>query len=181
MFGVWMRILDRVQGSVLWLRSDNEIAMANLQREAQARGVAAERLVFAPRLPSMEEHLARYRAADLFLDTFPYGAHATAGDALWAGLPVLTCAGDAFAGRVGASQLNAIEIPELITTTLDQYERLAIELAVDVPRLTEIRRRLAGNRDTAALFDISRYTRDLEAVYEKAYDRYHAGLPPEHL
>ena len=181
MFRVWMRILDRVQGSVLWLRSDNEIAMANLKREAEARGVAADRLVFAPKLPSMEAHLARYGAADLFLDTFPYGAHTTAGDALWAGLPVLTCAGDAFASRVGASLLNAIEIPELITTTLERYETLAIELAVDVPRLTDMRRRLAGNRHTAAMFDISRYTRDLESVYARVYDRYQAGLPAEHL
>jgi predicted O-linked N-acetylglucosamine transferase (SPINDLY family) len=180
MFRVWMRILDRVQGSVLWLRSDNEIAMANLRREAAACGVAADRLVFAPQLPSMEAHLARYRAADLFLDTFPYGAHTTAGEALWAGLPVLTCAGDVFASRVGASLLNAIGIPELITT-MERYERLAIELAVDVPRLTEIRRRLAGNRHTAALFDISRYTRDLESVYARIYDRYQADLPAEHL
>jgi predicted O-linked N-acetylglucosamine transferase (SPINDLY family) len=129
----------------------------------------------------MEAHLARYRAADLFLDTFPYGAHTTAGDALWAGLPMLTCAGDAFASRVGASLLNAVEIPELITTTVEQYEGLAVELAVDVPRLTEIRRRLAGNRHTAALFDVSRYTPDLESVYGRAYDRYQAGLPPEHM
>ena len=181
MFRVWMRILDRVRGSVLWLRSDNEMATANLKREAEACGVAAERLVFAPRLPSMEAHLARYRAADLFLDTFPYGAHTTASDALWAGLPVLTCAGDAFASRVGASLLNAIEIPELITTTVEQYERLAVELAVDVPRLTEIHRRLAASRHTTALFDISRYTRDLESVYERVYDRYQAALPAEHL
>jgi predicted O-linked N-acetylglucosamine transferase (SPINDLY family) len=181
MFRVWMRILDKVQGSVLWLRSDNEMATANLKREAEACGVAAERLVFAPRLPSMEAHLARYRAADLFLDTFPYGAHTTAGDALWAGLPVLTRAGDAFASRVGASLLSAIELPELITTTVEQYERLAVELAVDVPRLMEIRRRLAGNRHMAALFDISRYTRDLESVYGRVYDRYQAGLPAEHL
>jgi predicted O-linked N-acetylglucosamine transferase (SPINDLY family) len=181
MFRIWMRILGRVHGSVLWLRSDNGIATGNLKREAEALGVAAERLVFAPKLRSIKEHLARYRAADLFLDTFPYGAHTTAGDALWAGLPVLTCAGDAFASRVGASILNAISLPELITTTLEQYERLAVELAVHVPRLTEMRRRLADNRHTAALFDILRYTRDLESVYGRVYERYQADLPTEHL
>jgi predicted O-linked N-acetylglucosamine transferase (SPINDLY family) len=100
---------------------------------------------------------------------------------LWAGLPVLTCAGEAFANRVGASLLEAIEIPELITTTMEQYQRLAIELAVDRPRLAEIRRRLAVNRPTAALFDISRYTRDLESMYASIHERHQAGLPPEHL
>jgi predicted O-linked N-acetylglucosamine transferase (SPINDLY family) len=181
MFRVWMRILDRVHGSVLWLRGDDEVAIENLRHEARASGVAAERLVFAPKLPSMEAHLARYSVADLFLDTFPYGAHTTAGDALWAGLPVLTCTGDAFASRVGASLLNAIEVPELIATTVERYEKLAIELAADLPRLTELRRRLAANRHTTALFDISGYTRDLESVYERIYDRHQAALPAEHL
>lgn len=180
-FALWMRVLGRVRGSLLWLRSDNQTAIANLKEEARARGIAAERLVFAPKLQAMEAHLARYRAADLFLDTFPYGAHTTASDALWTGLPVLTCAGDSFASRVGASLLNAVEIPELIAATMEQYERLAVELAFDLPRLADIRRRLAGSRDTAVLFDILRYTRDLESVYARIYDRYQAGLPAEHL
>lgn len=181
MFDVWMRILGNVPASVLWLRSDEPIAMANLRREARARGVAAERLVFAANLPSMQAHLARYGAADLFLDTFPYGAHTTASDALWAGLPVLTCLGDAFASRVGASLLNAIELPELVATTMQQYENLAIQLAGSARRLAQLRRRLIANRHTAALFDVSRYTRDLESAFGRIYDRYQAGLAPEHV
>ena len=127
-FDCWMRILKQVEGSVLWLREENTTAEGNLRKEAVARGVSSERLVFAKRLP-LAEHLARHRLADLFLDTLPYNAHTTASDALWAGLPVLTCLGETFAGRVAASLLNAIRLPELITTTPEAYEQMAIDLA----------------------------------------------------
>src|SRR6185369_6801564 len=123
------------------------------------------RLIFANRLDSTAEHLARHRLADLFLDTVPYNAHTTASDALWAGLPVLTCVGESFAGRVAASLLNAIGLPELVATTPEQYEALAIELATDPQRLEQIRRKLARNRLTTALFDTPRFTRHLEAAY----------------
>jgi len=180
-FDAWMRILKRVDDSVLWLSGTHEAAERNLRKEASARGVAAERLIFARRLPSAEEHLARQRAADLFLDTLPYNAHTTASDALWAGLPVLTRLGDTFAGRVAASLLNAINLPELITSTPQQYEDLAVELAGDPERLAGIRRKLVAKRVGAPLFDTRLYTRCLEASYTKMYDRYQAGLPPEHL
>jgi predicted O-linked N-acetylglucosamine transferase (SPINDLY family) len=180
-FAAWMRILAAVPNSVLWLRSDSELAIENLGREAAKCGVNPQRLLIAPRLESFEAHLARYRSADLFLDTFPYGAHTTASDALWAGLPVLTRAGEAFASRVGASLLKAVGIPDLVVETAEQYEELAIDLAGDAPRLAEIRRRLDANRATSALFDIAGYARDLEALYEKAHARYQAALPAGHL
>jgi len=179
-FAGWMRILEQVEGSVLWLLEDNATAARNLRREAEARGVGAERLVFAPRMP-LAEHLARHRAADLFIDTLPCNAHTTASDALWAGLPVLTCLGESFAGRVAASLLNAIELPELVTTTPEQYEALAVALGTDPPQLEEIRRKLERNRLTTPLFDTPRFTRHLEAAYMQMYERYQADLPPDHL
>jgi protein O-GlcNAc transferase len=179
-FSVWMRILLAVEHGVLWLFEDNPTAASNLRREAAARGVAPERLVFARRLPSAE-HLARHRCADLFLDTLPYGAHTTASDALWTGLPVLTCLGDTFAGRVGASLLNAVRLPELVTTTPDAYEKLAIELARDPARLAALKAKLAGNRLTTPLFDTARFTRHIEAAYTAMMERHRAGLPPDHL
>jgi len=120
-FDIWMRLLGQIPGSVLWLLADTPIAVENLRREAEARGVAGDRLVFAGRMP-LADHLARHRAADLFIDTLPYNAHTTASDALWAGLPVLTCQGESFAGRVASSLLNAVDLPELVTTNLDDYE-----------------------------------------------------------
>ena len=149
-FDVWMRLLHQVEGSVLWLLRDNEGAERNLRKEAQQRGIDPARLVFADRLPP-EEHLARHRLADLFLDTLPYNAHTTASDALWAGLPVLTCMGDAFAGRVAASLLHAVGLPELVTANLDDYEALALKLARDPALLAEIKAKLAHNRDTCAV------------------------------
>src|SRR5471030_3111665 len=125
-----MRILKKVEGSVLWLLEDSAAAAANLRREAASRGVGPDRLVFAGRMP-LPEHLARHRCADLFLDTLPYNAHTTASDALWAGLPVLTSLGGTFAGRVAASLLHAIALPELITASLPDYEQLAVLLATD--------------------------------------------------
>jgi predicted O-linked N-acetylglucosamine transferase (SPINDLY family) len=180
-FDCWMRLLRRVDGSVLWLAASSAEAAANLRREAERRDVAAARLVFAPRLTLSSEHLARITLADLFLDTWPYNAHATAMDALWAGLPVLTCTGESFAGRVGASLLRAADLPELITHSPRQYEELALELALDAPRLTSLRQRLARNRHCAPLFDTPRLVRQLEAAYRQVYERYRAGLDPDHL
>lgn len=179
-FSSWMRILAAVENSVLWLFEDNPTAADNLRREAQARGVAPRRLVFARRLPT-SAHLARHRCADLFLDTLPYGAHTTASDALWTGLPVVTCLGDSFAARVGASLLNAIRQPELITTTPAAYEQLAIELANDPARLATLRAKLARDRLTTPLYDTKQYTRDLETAYAAMMERHMAGLPPDHV
>ena len=176
-FAAWMRILTKARHSVLLLYVDNDTAAANLRREAQQRGVAADRLVFAGRLP-YAEYLARYGAADLFLDTLPYNAGATASDALWAGLPVLTCLGDAFAGRVAASLLTAIELPELIARTQTQYEQLAVDLAADPVRLAALRARLAENRSRTRLFDTRRFVDTIEAAYTRIHDRQQANLPP---
>jgi protein O-GlcNAc transferase len=179
-FSCWMRILLAVENSVLWLFEENATAAGNLRREAAARGVAPERLVFARRLPNAE-HLARHRCADLCLDTLPYGAHTTASDALWTGLPVVTCRGETFAGRVGASLLNAIGLPELVTTTASEYELLAIGLARDPARLATLKAKLASHRLTTPLFDTAQFTRNLEAAYAVMMERYRAGLPPDHI
>jgi protein O-GlcNAc transferase len=179
-FSAWMRILQTVEDGVLWLYEDNPTAAGNLRREAAKRGVAPQRLAFARRLPTAE-HLARHRCADLFLDTLPYGAHTTASDALWAGLPVLTCLGETFAGRVAASLLHAVGLPELITTTQDAYEQLAITLATDPARLAALRAKLAGNRLTAPLFDTAQFTGHLEAAFAAMMQRHRAGLRPDHL
>ena len=165
LFALWMRLLAKAPGSVLWLLSANDLASANLRREAAKAGIDPERLIFAPRLP-LSEHLARHRLADLFLDTLPYNAHTTASDALWAGLPVLTCKGETFAGRVAASLLMATGMGELITSSLDEYEALASALATDPARLASLKEKLAENRDKAPLFDSERFTRNLEAAYE---------------
>lgn len=176
-FDRWMRVLAAVEGSVLWLLEDSATAAANLRREAELRGVGGDRLVFARRVPT-PEHLARHVLADLFIDTWPYNAHTTASDALWAGLPVLTCAGQSFASRVAASQLNAIGLPELITRSPAEYEALAIELATNPRRLAGIREKLAQNRLTAPLFDTPLFTRHIEAAYAAMYERYQADMPP---
>jgi predicted O-linked N-acetylglucosamine transferase (SPINDLY family) len=180
-FDSWMRILTRAENSVLWLSPTNPTFATNLRKEAFRRGVEPRRLVFAARLASLPEHLARLRAADLFLDTFPYNAHASALDALWAGLPVLTCEGRSFASRVAASVLRTIDLPQLITGSLSQYEDTATSLAQDPVRLSRIREALAYNRASTALFDTSRYTKNLEATYERIHDRHHSGAAPEHV
>lgn len=179
-FDRWMRILRRAEGSVLFLYADNDLLPENLRREAQARGVASERLIFGKRLP-VPEYLARYRVADLFLDTLPYNGGVTASDALWAGLPVLTCTGDAFASRVSASLLNAVGLPELVTDSPEAYEELAVALAGIPQRMTALRRRLAENRMTAPLFDISRHARTIENAYVEMHRRVRAGLSPNHI
>ncbi|MEJ2624210.1 MAG: hypothetical protein P8Z80_06630 [Pseudolabrys sp.] len=180
MFDCWMRVLTAVEGSVLWLFEDNSAVVQNLRKEAEARGVAGRRLVFAPHM-KRDEHLARHRQADLFVDTLPYNAHTTASDALWAGLPVLTCAGEAFAGRVAASLLNAVGLPDLVTHSLEEYEACAIALAQDCERLQAIKRQLDANRMTAPLFDAPRFAAHLESAYEAMIERHRAGLPPDRI
>ena len=181
LFDSWARILKAVDGSVLWLSAANKIAIANLSNEISARGVNPNRLIFAPRLASSAEHLARHRLADLFLDTLPYNAHTTASDALLAGLPVITRIGETFAGRVAASLLTAIDLPELVTQTQDEYEKLAIELATDPAKLAHIKNRLAENRLTSPLFNTQLFTRHLERAYEAMHQRYMSGSPPDHI
>jgi protein O-GlcNAc transferase len=163
-FDVWMRLLAQVPGSVLWLVSRGELTLANLRREAEARGVDPARLIFAGRVPRVEDHLARYRQADLFLDTHPYNAHTTAADALMAGLPVVTYMGNAFPSRVAGSLLHAIGLPELATTSLRDYEDLALHLATDPQALAAIKERLAANQKTHALYDTAGFCRNLEAA-----------------
>ena len=164
-FAVWMRLLQQVPGSVLWLMSRSERSQTNLRASAQAAGVDPARLVFAQRVPRVEDHLARYRLADLFLDTHPYNAHSTAADALLAGLPVLTCSGQSFPSRVAGSLLHAAGLPELITHSIDEYERLALELARDPARLAALKARLAEQQRGCVLFDVDGFTRHLEATY----------------
>jgi predicted O-linked N-acetylglucosamine transferase (SPINDLY family) len=179
MFDIWMRLLHAIEGSVLWLPDANVAACRNLRREAESRGVDAQRIVFAAYAPAEEDHLARLARADLFLDTLPYNAHTTAADALWAGLPVLTCAGQAFPGRVAASLLHAAGLPELIVPSLAAYEMRAIGLARDHAELAAIKDKLARRRDTAPLFDTARFTRHLETAYAMMLERQRHGLRPE--
>ena len=179
-FDSWVKILSLVEGSILWLLADNPMAKNNLIKEATARGLDSSRLIFAERL-SISEHLARHRQADLFLDTLPYNAHTTASDALWAGLPVLTLMGNTFPGRVGASLLKAIDLPELITNTQEEYEAMAIELAMNPQKLRDIKLKLARNRLATPLFDTPLFTKNLETIYIKMMERYQADLQPDHI
>jgi protein O-GlcNAc transferase len=176
-FEVWMRLLKRIERSVLWLLEDNAGAAENLRREAVQHGVCSERLIFAKRLRNVD-HLARHRLADLFLDTLPVNAHATASDALWSGLPVLTCAGRAFAGRVAGSLLRAVGLGELITTSLAEYEQLAGRLAIDRDLLSSLRARLSHEREKLPLFDTPRYCRHLESAYRHMWLEHLEGRAP---
>ena len=177
-FDAWMRLLHQVEDSVLWLFRDNEGAERNLRKEAQRRGIDPSRLVFARRL-ALDVHLARHRLADLFLDTLPYNAHTTASDALWVGLPVLTCKGEAFAGRVAASLLHAVGMPELITPNLEDYEALALKLARDPALLAGIKAKLAGHRNACPLFNTVRFTRHIEAAYTTMWQTWQRGEAPK--
>jgi predicted O-linked N-acetylglucosamine transferase (SPINDLY family) len=177
-FDIWMRLLKARPGSVLWLLEAPAPMPENLRRQAAARGVDPARLVFAPKLP-LERHLARHRLADLFLDVLPYGAHTTASDALWTGLPVLTVRGPAFSGRVGASLLNAVGMPELIAESVDAYEAMALELSGDAERLAAVRRRLAERLAGAPLFDCARFTRAMEAACLRMWELRRAGTIEE--
>jgi protein O-GlcNAc transferase len=179
-FDCWMAILMRSPGSVLWLLQDTETAVKNLRREASQRGVDPDRLIFAERARPAD-HLARHRLADLFLDTLPCNAHTTASDALWTGLPVLTMIGRTFAGRVGASLLRAIGLPELITHSREEYEGLALKLVANRERLLNIRARLEKNRLTEPLFDTALFARHIEAAYEEMLRRHQAGWPPDDI
>ena len=175
-----MRILAQVDGSVLWLLVDNATAQHNLRREATARGIAPDRLIFANRM-TQADHLARHRLADLFLDTLPYNAHTTASDALWMGVPVLTLAAETFASRVAASLLTAAHLPELIAASPEAFERTAVELAQQPERLAAVKRKLGDNLRTAPLFDTQGFTRRIEAAYAAMHRRHQAGLAPDHI
>jgi protein O-GlcNAc transferase len=178
-FAVWMRLLHRVEGSVLWLSGGNDASLRNLRHEAERQGIAPDRLIFAPRVPDPADHLARHRLAGLMLDTLPFNAHTTASDALWAGLPIVTCLGSGFAGRVAASLLRGVGLPELITTNLEDYEALALGLALEPARLAEIKTKLARNRTSFPLFDTDRFRRHIESAYETMWQRDQRGEKPE--
>jgi protein O-GlcNAc transferase len=177
-FDIWMRLMNKVEGSVLWLLKSNKWAEQNLKRQTEIRGVSAERIIFAERMPQAE-HLARQRLADLFLDTFNYNAHTTASDALWAGLPLVTKLGKGFAARVAGSLLNAVGLPELVTETERDYEALIFELAKNPMKLAEIKEKLANNRLTQPLFNTELYTKHLENGYQQAYECYFQGKLPQ--
>ncbi len=179
-FKGWMNILKAVDGSVLWLLKDNAWAGENLLKAAETCGIDPRRMVFSRRM-KLPDYLASYRTANLFLDTLPFNAGTTASDALWAGLPVLTCMGEAFAGRMAGSLLHAIGLPELITHTQAEYESTAIELATHPQKLVAIREKLKKNRLTTPLFDTKSFTLNLESAYTQMYERYMADLPPDHI
>ena len=176
-FDIWMRLLSRVSGSVLWLMKTNEWAEQNLKKEAQARGIDPSRLVFAEKMPQAY-HLARQKLADLFLDTFNVNAHTTASDALWAGLPIITKLGRGFAARVSGSLLAAVGLPELVTENESSYEALALELATNETKLLKLRKKLQDNLVSEPLFDAKRFTVQLESGYQQAYARYFEGKKP---
>jgi predicted O-linked N-acetylglucosamine transferase (SPINDLY family) len=175
-----MRLLNNIEGSVLWLFEGNATAKKNLIAEAAKRGIEDNRLVFAPHM-DLPEHLVRHRLADLFLDTFYCNAHTTASDALWAGLPLLTCIGETFAGRVSASLLNEFNLPELITNSPQEYEALAFELATNPQKLFAIREKLAQNRDTCQLFNTELFRKNIEAAYIKMWDKSQEGKIPDDI
>jgi predicted O-linked N-acetylglucosamine transferase (SPINDLY family) len=177
MFDIWMRLLKHVPNSIIWLLAADEITLENLRHEATLRGIDASRLYFAPRV-SYEDYLARYQLADLFLDTLPFNAGTTASDALWAGLPVLTCTGEALASRYAGSLLKALGLDELITDSLEDYEAMAIKLATTPELLAALRDRLAQNRTIQPLFDTGRFTRHLEAAYTTMWQRQQCGAAP---
>jgi protein O-GlcNAc transferase len=179
-FNSWMNILKSCKESVLYLYADNEWVEHNLVKEAEIRGVDGNRLIFGKHLP-LDQYLSRYKLCDLFLDTAPYNAGTTASDALWAGLPVLTLVGQSFASRVAASVLNAIDLPELVTTTQAHYEALAIELAHSPEKLATIKSKLEMNRETTLLFNTFKFKNSIESAYQKIYERYQADLKPEHI
>ena len=180
MFATWMEILRTVSESSLWILEDNNAAKKNLIAEAIKYSVNPNRLIFSGRITA-SEHLSRQKLADLFLDTLPYNAHTTASDVLWTGLPLLTLKGKTFPGRVGASLLNAIGLPELVTYSYEEYANAAIALAKNPTKLAAIRAKLSQNRLATPLFDTKLFARHIESAYKAAYDRYHAGLLPDHI
>ncbi len=176
-FAVWMRLLNQLDRSVIWLLGGDTNLERNLRREAADRGVNSARLIFSSRT-AYASYLARYRLADLFLDTFPFNAGTTASDAIWAGLPIVTCSGETFASRMAGSLLLATGLPELVTDSLAEYEALALQLAREPDRLCAVKAKLAHNRDRFPLFDTERFTRHLETAFEKMWDRVQQGEPP---
>ena len=179
-FDIWMRLLDQVEDSVLWLRRSNQWAEENLKKEAQARGIDPDRVIFAD-MCGYSEYLARLTKADLFLDTFNYNAGAVANDALWCGLPVLTHQGQSYVARMVSSLLTAIDMPELIATTEADYEQLALDLATNPKKLKSLKAKLARNKDNTPLFNTEQFTSNLETAYTEMYNRYVNGKKPEHL
>jgi len=179
-FDIWMRLLHKVPGSVLWLFASNPTALKNLYAEARLRGIGEERIVFASRMELLD-HLARHRLADLFLDTFPCNAHTTASDALWAGLPMVTYLDQAFAGRVAAGLLNAVVLPELVARSHAEYESLALELATHPEKLSAIKAKLVQNRETTPLFNTELFAKNIEAAYIKMWEKARAGAAPDHI
>ncbi|MEO5351703.1 MAG: tetratricopeptide repeat protein [Magnetococcus sp. XQGC-1] len=180
MFDVWMSILRKAPNSILWLVASNHLVETNLRREAEARGVSQSRIFFVPKMP-LADYLANYRLVDLVLDTFPYNSGTTASNSLWAGCPMLTCAGKTFVSRQAGSLLRTVGLPELVTHSLAEYEAVALALANDPPRLAAIRQRLQANLLTTPLFDTPRFTKHLEAAYESMWQRFRSGLLPDHL
>jgi predicted O-linked N-acetylglucosamine transferase (SPINDLY family) len=179
-FDIWMRLLGKVQGSVLWLRRSNKSSEANLKKEAQDRAIDPSRLIFAEKC-EYSEYLIRMTKADLFLDTFNYNAGAMANDALWSGLPILTKQGDSYTARMASSLLNAIDLPELITSTENDYEQIALDLATHPNKLESLKTKLSINRDNTSLFDTARFTKNIETAYTQMYEKYLANKNPEHL
>ncbi|MEO5363886.1 MAG: tetratricopeptide repeat protein, partial [Magnetococcus sp. DMHC-8] len=179
-FDVWMSILRKAPNSILWLVASNHLVETNLRREAEARGVSQSRIFFVPKMP-LADYLANYRLVDLVLDTFPYNSGTTASNSLWAGCPMLTCAGKTFVSRQAGSLLRTVGLPELVTHSLEEYESVALELAGNPARLTTLRQRLQANLSTTPLFDTPRFTKHLEAAYESMWHRFRSGLPPDHL
>jgi protein O-GlcNAc transferase len=177
MFDIWMRLLRQIEGSILWLSAGDARTLQNVREEARKRGISTNRLIFARREQQNEDHLARLRLADLFLDTLPYNAHTTASDALWVGLPLVTCLGSTYSGRVAASLLHTIGLPELITNSLEEYQALALQLARDPKLLASVKDKLAGNRAARPLFDTVRCTRHIEAAYTTMWERNQRGEP----
>ena len=179
-FDIWMRLIKKVEKSVLWLIKDNDVAVYNLKKEAEKRGVKSDRIIFAKHIP-VTEHLARHKIADLFVDTFPYTAHTTCSDALWSGLPVITRTGQSFASRVAGSLLNAVNLKELITKTEKEYEDLILKLAKNPNQLKEIKNKLKKNRLKEPLFNSKLYTKKIESAYKKVYERYNSDLPLKNI
>jgi protein O-GlcNAc transferase len=177
-FAAWMRLLHAVDGSVVWLSRASDAVVRNLRAAAAAHGIDPARLVFAPRTAHLADHLARHRLADMFLDTLPYNAHATASDALWAGLPVVTCLGNSLAGRVAASLLEAVGLADLVTQDLSQYAALALRLARDRAALADAKARLGRNRANSPLFDTNQFRRNIEAAYTTMWERWQGGECP---
>ena len=180
-FDIWMRLLKKVEGSVLWLTGNNFTGAKNLQKEANQRGVDSNRLIFSKAMPLLADHLARHKSADLFIDTIPYNGHTRASDALWAGLPVLALTGQSFSSRVSASLLNAVGLQELITYSEKEYEDLSIELATNPTRLKEIKSKLEKNKLIKPLFNTKLFTKNIETAYTKIYQKYLKNLPVESI